>query len=376
MPIDTSCRFRLMFDNLLENANAITYSSELTGFDGDNILTNHRTEVWKPSGRFTVDSTNYQIYINDGSDKTISLTEADYTASTLATHIQTQLNASSSGFTVSYSSSLFKFTISRTTSFNLRLATTTNAAWTLLGYMSGSDLTTITSAVADEQRNHYPSETITIDFGYAANIGFIALVGDLENDFTISSSATIQVKANSVASFSSPSISKTMTRTTDGAFLFIDDAVSYYRHWEITITDIYNPLGNSGIEIGNIFFSEYETLDTEERNFNNSFNEQIVDSSVISFSENGSLYADQKSKYSTFGNLSVSFIKEADLNIIKSGFNKNGLTKPFFIALDPDNKLKSNINDYTKMVYFTSEPVYTHLFKTYYSVSLPIREAL
>lgn len=57
---------------------------------------------------------------------TVTLTQGNYTGSSLATEIQTQLNAQAfAGFTVTYSSTTSKFTIANATSFNLIYATTT-----------------------------------------------------------------------------------------------------------------------------------------------------------------------------------------------------------------------------------------------------------
>ena len=65
---------------------------------------------------------NDTIYFNDGTDRTVTLTPSSYTASSLATHIQAQLNASASTitFTVSYNTDTFKMTIAGDSPFTLQ----------------------------------------------------------------------------------------------------------------------------------------------------------------------------------------------------------------------------------------------------------------
>jgi hypothetical protein len=62
-----------------------------------------------PNSFYTVvDGHNTFVLTRSGSDTTISLTSGVYTASQLASHLQTKLAAVVSGFTVAYSDTLFK----------------------------------------------------------------------------------------------------------------------------------------------------------------------------------------------------------------------------------------------------------------------------
>ena len=118
---------RFMNNNFLERS--FTFSSEQASFPGSNLVNTSRSGVWKPAGNFEVKSTNKNIYINDGADKTVTLTEGSYTYATLAAHIQTRLNAASSNWTCTYDNVLtFKFTITRSSGTKvLRKSQTTNA---------------------------------------------------------------------------------------------------------------------------------------------------------------------------------------------------------------------------------------------------------
>ena len=63
---------RFMDNNYAELISAsITYSSQLAAFPFSNAVNKFRSLVWKPSGHFLIDSTNQELYINDGAPKTV-----------------------------------------------------------------------------------------------------------------------------------------------------------------------------------------------------------------------------------------------------------------------------------------------------------------
>ena len=65
---DRTCQIRFCDNNLAELISAsIDYSSQLTAFPFSNAINKFRSKTWKPSGNFTIDSTNKYLYINDGS---------------------------------------------------------------------------------------------------------------------------------------------------------------------------------------------------------------------------------------------------------------------------------------------------------------------
>ena len=79
----------------------LTFTSAASGAAGANSVLPERHKRWIPNGHFEVTSSNNTVYINDGSNKTVTLTVASYTSgSALASHIQTQLNVSSTLWTL------------------------------------------------------------------------------------------------------------------------------------------------------------------------------------------------------------------------------------------------------------------------------------
>jgi hypothetical protein len=356
----------------LASAN-ITYSSQLTNFPFTNSQSDARYRVWKPGGNFTVDSTNKNIYINDGTDKTIALTEADYTYSTLASHIQTQLNASSSNWTASYSTTTNKFTLSNTGSVTLRETQTTNASWDMLGYTNGTDHAG-TSFEADESRVH-THESVVYDLGTAQAGDFFAVVGQAGETFTISSSATITIKANSVNDFSSPPVSETLTRTDDGIFAFLDGTASpSYRFWEFKWIDRQNTLGPEGFNIANIYLGDYDTLTST--NLATGFSKTLVDQSTVQKSDAGSKFFRTRSKYWKFGSMNIQNMTESEREVLETFFATYGISSTFYMSIDPGLVYSSAINHLTKYCRFERAPEFQNVIRDIYSMVFEIEEVV
>jgi hypothetical protein len=119
----------------------------------DNVSSFQIDKVSFFNSQYTVDSRNNKIYFNDGSDRTGTVASAQYTGATIATAIQTAMNAASSGYSVSYDSSTNKLTLSHASSFVLTLSNTTNAIWDFIGFATGTDSSSTTSHTSTNQIN-------------------------------------------------------------------------------------------------------------------------------------------------------------------------------------------------------------------------------
>lgn len=92
--ITTNPRIRFCENNMITAGSVMDYSSQLSEFPFSNCYNSERTKVWKPAGFFLITTSNNKLYINDGSDKTATITSGEYISpALLATQIQTQLNA-------------------------------------------------------------------------------------------------------------------------------------------------------------------------------------------------------------------------------------------------------------------------------------------
>lgn len=380
MAITTNERIRFGDNNFAALISAsIEKSSELSAFPVTNAVNSFRSKVWKPSGYFEIDSTNQELYINDGSNKTVSITTGEYTTpSALATQIQTDLNAASSNWTVSYDDTTtptYKFTISNSGSVTLRFSQTTNAIWSTLGYLGSSDETG-TSFEADQQVNH-TLEYATFDLGYNAEITFFAAISPLNEVFSLSESAsTIKLMGNNINEWSSPPLTITLTRSDNGIFHFFDDtADSSYRYWRFEYVDAQNADGPNGVSFGHIYLGDYTTI--TQRNYNAKFGKVYVDPSSVSESENGARYFDTKTKYLNISGGNINFLEASERRTLEQLFHDFGTTTPLYVSLDPRTCATASIDELTKYVYFAKEPTFAHHRADIYSMTgLEFRESV
>lgn len=102
-------------------------------------------ELDLPNSIYNVDSTNNILPINDGTTNiNVVITPGAYSITNLVNQIQTQLNTSSTGFSVSYSSNTMQVTISRSSNFYLRFGSVSGNISYLIGF-SNSNTTSNTS---------------------------------------------------------------------------------------------------------------------------------------------------------------------------------------------------------------------------------------
>lgn len=378
MTTTTNQRMRFMDNNLAElTSGSINYSSQLAAFPGSNSINKFRSKVWKPAGNFVVTaSSNDKIYINDGSNKTVTITAGSYTPDTLATEVQTQLNASSSGWTFDYDNTAgeYKFRFAHGSAHTLRFSEQTEALWDDLGYVLTSDETISTERKADEQRNHM-YESVIYDLGYNAAIEFFSVISPLDEEFSISDQATIKIQANNLNDFSSPPLDITLTRTSSGIYHFFDSvADSSYRFWRFYFEDKFNTNGNEGFSLSYIYLGDYTTLTAT--NVQIGLRKTIVDPSLKTESEAGAIYFDKKTKFITINNAGIVYLDTTTRNNLEQLFFDFGTTTPFFISLDPRNCVTDTLSDLTKYVVFNSPPIFTHVKSQYFNMSLDFREVL
>ena len=372
----TNKRIRFADNNHAElTSGQITKTSELAAFPFTNSLNKFRSRVWKPSGHFLVDSTNDQIYINDGADKTISITQQAYaTAALLATEIETQLNTSSANWTVSYDTAgeTYRFTIGNSGSVSLRLSQTTNAIWSNIGYTTSVDLSG-TSFIANEQRNHSYEEVI-FDLGYNAEITFFAMIGPLDEAFSLSDTAVVKLQGSNLNQWTAPPLEIILDPTDEGIFQFLDSVDdSKYRFWRIYIEDKYNTDGPS-FSIGHIYIGDYVTLSA--RNVKSGFQVELVDPSESTISENGAIFFDRKQEYHRFNQMVIPFLTRADKDQLRVMFRKLGKTTPFYLSIDPRNAATDSIEELTKYVVLENQPIFTHVKSDFFTMTFSAREVL
>lgn len=364
----------------------ITFSSELAAFAQANAQNKFRSKVWKPSGYFRIVSgstdvdgiaPNDKIYINDGSDLTISLDAGDYaTPDLLATEIQTKLNATSSGWGVDYNftAGAYNFRFTNASAFTLRFSVTTDSIWDAIGFTSLVDEVISTSRAAEEQRNHM-FEFVIYDFGYNHPMEFFSVISPLDEIFSISNNATIRIQANNLNRWDSPPLDVTLTPSAGGLMKFFDDiADSSFRFFRFYFEDKYNQQGPSGFSFGYIYIGDYTTI--VETNTTSGFTKEFVDPSKSTVSEQGAIYFDRKTKYTRFDSMGMLYLDKNNRDTLEELFYNFGTTTPFFISIDPKLGVSNELYDLTKYVIFDKQPRFTHVIRDLFNISMAFREVL
>ena len=382
MTIDTNCRFRIMDNNFADlEASKVTKSSELAAFPASNTVNNKlRSKTWRTSGYFKIDDSNKNVYINDGTDKTAVITTSSTAYTTpdlLAAEITTKLNSVSSGWTCSYIKSndsfIFGFFHASAT---LKLSNRVNAIWDTIGFTSNIDDTFTNSTKATDTRIH-TSEFIEFDLSYNAQIDFIAMIGPLDEKFTLSKHSLITIKANNLKDrWDTAPLNIQLESTKFGIFKFFDEIEdTSFRHWRIEIFDVDNNSSNGpSLYFGYIYLGDYVSL--TKRNIESGFTKVQTDKSIVQTSESGVSYFDKKTKFVEYSNTGIKFIDKEQRFIFEKLFRKTGIIEPFFISLDPKLKVDNFLWENTRYVRFKNEPKFTHVKGEYYNIAIDLVEVI
>lgn len=375
-----TCNARWMDNNFIDldsfDAGSITASSALVSFPARNLSNSARSKLWKPAGNFEITTSNNKIYIDDGSPKTVTITSGNFTPAALATQITTDLNAASSGWTVTYDlTTEFKFTIVNSGSVTLRFSVTTDALWDDIGYTLTVD-TVGTSFKAQEQRNH-TDEWYQLDAGAAVAQSAFMVVGLIDEVFNLSTNAVIKLQASNVDIWTAPPLDLTITRSDRGLFNFFDDldeVTRTYRYWRFFFQDKLNPRGPEGLSFGHMYIGDF--LTTDSTNMAGGFGKTQVDPSVRSLSDSGAAFFDTKTKYHSISAVSYQVIFENDRLNLEQLYNDFGKDRPLFVAIDPKLEVSPTLDELTYYANFDGDVRITHLFRDKYSVRLVLREAV
>lgn len=353
----------------------VSVASEMANFGKANLTNVQRTKVYRSNGNFTIGSTNNSIYIDDGSEKTVTLTSGNYSGgAALASHIQTQLNASSSNWTCSYSSTTRKFTIGRSSGTDtLRFSQTTDAAWSSLGYTTAVDTSAATAGTSDKGVNH-TDEHITFDLGTAMSVKEFHVIGPLGEVFGISSNATLQLMGNTMDDWTSPALTLTPTRDKGGIHRYLDDQDdTSYRYWRFRWVDPENTAGPN-TKIGHIYLGDYLTLTTT--NVAPSLVKRYLDPSEEAESESGAKFFKTRPIRRVFDNMTIQMMEADERRELEDMFEQIGLETPFYLCLDPLNEVSDNLSEVTLYGRFEQEPRFQHIIRDLYSLSFAVEEAV
>jgi hypothetical protein len=370
--IDTSKAMRFMTNNFLETGYAsLVATSNADGYDfADALNPRERTKVFKFGGRFLIDSTNNKMYIGG---VTYTIPSFDYlTAQDLCSAINSVITGIAS---ITYGSDNDFILIPEAAPRTFNLTTTTNAIWETIGFSTGANITA--AGVGSENhanmvRLHWPYEEITIDFGYQAQIGFIGMISDLAEEFKIPAGAVIEIFGNTVNNFAAPPLSQQITRYETGAFKFLDDiSDSAWRYIKLRITC---PTGSFLPELGYLYIGDYSVF--PERNISTEFEMTHDDGSILSRSDDGQIYSNDKTPLRVYSSLQVGLAKPECAAFLKNIYKLKQLSTPFFVHLDPKEYLSDSFEEHMALVRFSSPPKYKHIIRDLFEFSFELREAI
>lgn len=376
-----------IMDNNFNNTSAatITYSSQLSAtYAAANTRDQRRGVYWKPSGNFDVIDSNRYIYINDGSDRTATLTTGAYaTPALMATQIQTALNAVSSNWSCSHNADgSYRFRISRSGTGVLRLGVTTDAAWDMLGFNGGMDRnvgTTATDTYADETRIH-TSEWYQLDLGISYELPALCVVGPSGEIFSLASgTANVYMQGDNVDdadNWASPILSSAATVSNRGIWHFIDDGstTQAYRYWRFKFEDRQNPNGPSAFKISDIYMGDYIT--STFSNISTGLTKQMVDPTIVQDSDGGQQFFSTKRKYRRFSNLSFELMEADHRRSLEAAFERLGIDQAFHMSIDPMLQVSDTPDELSAFGRFAAQPTLTNVMRDYYAVNFDFREAL
>lgn len=209
------------------------------------------------------------------------------------------------------------------------------------------------------------------DLGTSSPISFFGAIGKIQSPFTVSSAATVTLKANSVpSSWTTPPFSQTITPSEHGMFLQIDNSGGGYRYWRLDVDDSSNATQN---EIGYMYLGDHVDV---SRALNRGFTKQYVDKSNTMTSVNGTKYFDEFQKYISFNGLSLGHLSNADRVRLEAFIYEFGIHTPFFISLDPTLAFSTYDYEYTKYCTFSGIPSFSNTFNDTFSMSFSVEESI
>jgi hypothetical protein len=356
----------------------ISASSYLTGFPASNIINTARTKYWKAGGNFEIHNDNNKFYINDGSPKTITLTNGSYTGEALAFEIDNKLNIASTGWTFTYSDSTYMFTVNHA-SATIVFSNSTDAVWDTIGFIGTSDEILSGSDLDSDEIRIHNLEYIDFDLSTSIfNVEFIALLGPLQEPIALSENSVVKLLADNIplSPDVTPLLSITLTRNDRGYFYFLDDIDdTNYRYWRITIEDPTNGNGPNSIAIGYVYLGDYITF--ASTNLAIGFGKQLIDTSSQSESESGRQFFNKRSPYNTLSGLQIMLPTRSERLTFEQFVYDFGISDPFFISLDPGTCISDDLYELTYFVNFSEIPSIDHKFLDYYDIqSFSVREVV
>lgn len=371
-----STDFRIIdFNYFFQDEAIISATSADASFPASNVGKPIRSQVWRSSGNFTITTSNNKINFKEsaiGVELTATITNGDYTPTTLATEIKTQMEAVTGlgrTYTITYSTSTGKWTITGQTYLDLLFLTGTDIANSLhlsLGFATAdySGAVTYTGAKAAIHTN----EAIIIDLLSTEEVDSFAMLFDPKEGIQLTSSAVVSLQGNATPSWTSPAVDVNLSIDEDkDSITHFFSSDQSYRYWRINIVDPSNP--DLYVEIGTLMLGNATVL---TRCIDSGFTFDLEDNSKVQENNYGHQYVDE---YPTLKTLSFSYniLSYVDVQTLDNMFRRVGARVPVYVALDSQEQAfdKDAYSIYGRL---EKKLAQGHIVHNYFKTSLVVRE--
>ena len=74
--------------------------------------------------------------------------------------------------------------------------------------------------------------------------------------------------------------------------------------------------------------------------------------------------------------MTIAYMTAADRLAMEQLFYNWGISAPFYISMDPQLLVSTDLSELTRYVYFSTLPKFTHIKANIYSVSFAVKECI
>ena len=303
----------------------------------------------------------YIDFDEGGGELTATLIVGTYTAIELCLEIENKMDTAGGTYTISYSETTGKFTISSGSNFTLRWLTGTHAADNvadLIGFDKTANDTGTLTYTGDYVRIH-TSENMVNDFGSAYQYDFIALL-----NHNLTATSALIIKGADDAAMTTNVVSDTITYNANNLFQFLGTARTK-RYCQAFIIDKDNP--SMYVQIGVIFIGKYFE---PNRSFG-PYSEGEIDSTEMEYSPSMNMFTVQERPKLVNRELKFSGLDTSSVGSVRLLLNECGISKAFVLVTDYNSP-----NSYSYWVHLkeTTPPEFSQF--SYWTWACPIEEVL
>lgn len=366
------------YNYIFDSTVALTCTGEDASFPSTNMRHYHLSKVLRTNGYFSIGSSNNRLDFKEsagGAEKRATLSSGTYTATTLAAEIKRAMEAAgTTTYTVSYSSTTGKWTISTALSYLALLwasgTDTATSCGATIGFDVSADVSSSTSYTGASIAINTEA-SLVIDLRTTEDIDSFAAFFDKTIGSKLTPEAVVKLQASASNVWTAPPVDVTLAfDETYESITHFFSSVQTYRYWRLKVVDPRNP--NLYIEIPKLFLTKATQITAQSPEAGMTF--RTRDLSQRKSTPYGHPYIDLYPQLRKF-DFKYALLADTDLAILEDVFGRVGNAAPIFLALDPLATVYDK-DRYCVYGYLQEEFGADHVFYTYYNTGLVLEEAL